>query len=346
MAEKVEGGRREPREVRRLLEERASLSEANWDFSEPSKINACLKKAATTLRNKLAGAIDPGLLALLELLARSEALDARRLHGALADALLAAATTGSVGLTPDHCRKLLYSDREPGSRKPAPNEGFSLVLELDNASEIDGCLVNHQAVWDALNQHLLAKQTLSGSEGTTPGKSAKSFGIFGEPLPPKIGSMPERTLPRVGKVKLFSLSAQTPCQSRYGLIEADACPVGPEVQDRLSAALDWICHADRDGQTWADVSNSCGYKQPALLLAYPSKMPTKRITLSGMMVGRVARSPDTLGSGVRDPIQAGRRDTQRFDGRGSQSHHHRGGHREGRHGARNCSTAASSRRSA
>ncbi len=269
-----------------LIEERASLSEANWDFSEPSKINACLKKAATTLRNKLAGATDPGLLALLELLVRSEALDARRLHGALADALQAAATTGSAGLTPDDCRKLLYSDREPGSRKPAPKEGFSLVLELDNASEFGGCLVNHQAVWDALNQHLLAKQTPSGSEGTTPGTSAKSFGIFGEPLPPRIGSMPERTLPRVGKVKLFSLSAQTPCQSRYGLIESDACPVGPEVQDRLSAALDWVCRDEREGQTWADVSNACGYKQSALLLAYPSKMSAKGPRLSEMMVSR------------------------------------------------------------
>ena len=47
-----------------------------------------------------------------------------------------------------------------------------------------------------------------------------------------IGSMPERTLPRVGKVKLFSLSAQNPCQARYGLIESNACPVSPEIQDR------------------------------------------------------------------------------------------------------------------
>ena len=270
-----------PAKCARLIEERASLSEANWEFSESSKINICLSRAATTLRNELAGTTDPKLLAVLELLARSETIDAVRLHEALSESLHAAATTGSVGLTPDQCRKLLYSDCEPGSRKTAPKEGFSLVLELDDASAFGGYPVSHRAVWDALNDHLLAKQTPS-SPGGTP-----AIGIFGEPLPPKIGSMPERTLPRVGKVKLFSLSGQTPCQSRYRLIESAACPVGPEVQDRLSAALDWICYADRDGQTWADVSNSCGYKQPALLLAYPSKMPTKRITLSGMMVGRV-----------------------------------------------------------
>ncbi len=280
-----------PAKCARLIEERASLSEANWDFSESSKINICLSRAAATLRNELAGTTDPKLLAVLELLARSETIDAVQLHETLFKSLRAAATNGFLGLTPDDCRKILYSDREPGNRKTAPNEVFSLVLELDDASAFDGYPVSHQAVWDALNDHLLAKQ-VSSAPGGTP-----AVGIFGEPLPPKIGSMPERTLPRIGKVKLFSLSGQTPCQSRYGLIESAASPVGPEVQDRLSAALDWVCDADRDGQTWSDVSNSCGYKQLALLLAYPSKMPTKRITLSGMMAGRMRDTQTRLESG-------------------------------------------------
>jgi hypothetical protein len=276
----------DPAKCAGLLEQRDTHREANWDLSDSSKINACLKKAAATLRNELAGATDPGLLALLELLRRSEALDVRRLHEALSCTLLAGVKAGSAGLTPDDCRTLLYSDREPESRKPALNEGFSLVLELDDPSRFDGRPVNHQAVWDAVNQHLIAKQATFTSEGATTSSAAKAFGIFGEVLPPKIGSMPERTLPRVGKVKLFSLSAQTPCQSRYGLIESDACPVGPDVQDRLSAALEWVCSPEREGQTWDDVSNSCGYKQPALLIAYPSKMSAHQPGLSGMMVGR------------------------------------------------------------
>lgn len=275
-----------PAKCAELLTERQARREANWDLSESSKINACLKKAAVTLRSELSGTNDPGILALLELLRRSEAFDARRLHTALDDELRAAATSGSAGLTPDDCRRLLYSDREPGNPKPAPNEGFSLVLELDDASDFGGYPVNHQAVWCALNQHLIVKQTSSPPAPATPGWTANSCGIFGEPLPPKIGSMPERTLPRVGKVKLFSLSAQTPCQSRYGLIESSACPVGPEFQDRLSAALEWVCRAEMEGKTWDDVSNGCGYKQSALLLAYPSKMIADAPGLSGMMVRR------------------------------------------------------------
>ena len=81
-----------------------------------------------------------------------------------------------------------------------------------------------------LNQHILARSAASASSGPDTLQVRKTtnprVGIFGEVVPAKIGSMPEKTLPRVGKVKLFSLSHQTPCQARYGLIEADACPVG------------------------------------------------------------------------------------------------------------------------
>src|SRR5271157_846941 len=37
----------DPAKCARLLEQRETHREANWDFSEPSKINACLRKAAT-----------------------------------------------------------------------------------------------------------------------------------------------------------------------------------------------------------------------------------------------------------------------------------------------------------
>ena len=85
-------------------------------------------------------------------------------------------------------------------------------------------------------------------------------------------------------MKLFSL-ADIPCQQRYGLIESDACPVGPEVQARLSCALQWITDKSRENQTWADVSNSCGYnKQSAVLIAYADKMPATPLHLTGFFV--------------------------------------------------------------
>ena len=287
----MEGRRREPREAQvDLLERRAEHHEVNWDLSESGKINLCLKRAAATLTRQLAEASDRTVAPLLEVLRRSETLDASRLHAALAVLISATTAKGSPELDPDLCLGLLYSDRDPASQKPPTNEGFSVVLELDDPSKFDHP-ANHEVVWRAASQHLVAKQaTPTQADDITPGKAISRRGIFDENLPPKIGSMPERTLPRVGKVKLFSLSHQTPCQARYGLIESDACPVGPEIQDRLSAALEWICREEREGQTWDDVSNSCGYSQPALLLAYPTKMPSGGPRLTEMFVRRSSDS--------------------------------------------------------
>lgn len=96
--------------------------------------------------------------------------------------------------------------------------------------------------------------------------------------------MPERNLPRVGKVKLFSLSHQTPCQARYGLIESDACPVGQEIQSELASAMQWITEKERENETWTDVSDSCGYKQPSLLVAYVTSMPAVHPAATGFFV--------------------------------------------------------------
>lgn len=271
-----------------LLQVRARHREVNWDFSDPSKINLCLKKAASVLRREMEGA-EGSILSILqplaELLKRSESLDAKKLHTSLSDSLFSNLHTGG-SLDPEDLRRLLFSDRKPGDRMPAQKEPFSLVLELDDPSEFGGYPANHQKVWSALNHHIIenaATSQPSNSVSSAPQEGNSRVGIFGEAVPSKIGSMPEKTLPRVGKVKLFSLSHQTPCQARYGLIEADACPVAPELQDRLSAALEWICQEERRGETWDDVSNACGYKQPALLVAYSNKAPTAGIRFAGML---------------------------------------------------------------
>lgn len=288
-----------PEKLAGLLTQRARFREPNWDLTASSKINLCLQGAAALLRRELDGATDPRLAALHELLRRSECLDAVRLHAALADALLAA-TTGSAGIDALDCCALLYSSRESASAKTASNETFSLVLELDDATGFGGYPANHEIAWDALSEHLIRRphSNIGGQK----------LGVFGEVLPDRLGSMAERTLPRLGKVKLFSLNAQTRCQERYGLIESDACPVGPETQDRLSAALEWVCRDERQGETWDDVSGSCGYPQPAILIAYPNKMSRSGMKTAGLFVKRSGDSEAGEESGfenrARDLVKA------------------------------------------
>jgi hypothetical protein len=304
------GAKLQPEERERLAEKAHLVCEANWDFSAKSKVSLCLKEAAWVLLKDLARALlaipdeqlekeapralleqmgieDARLKPLLEILRRSQTLSVEILHQRLGAALLQELVSGSGDVRTDDCLKMLFSSRDLAGNQKATNESFSLVLELADWNEWGGYPANHEAVWGAVNEHLVALQATELSGGACKASSSpgeERVGIFGETIRGPLGTMPERNLPRLGKVKLFSL-ADIPCQHRYGLIESDACPVGPEIQARLSSALQWITDKERENQTWADVSNSCGYnKQAAVLIAYADKMPATPLNLTGFFV--------------------------------------------------------------
>ena len=90
-----------------VLERARSMCEPNWDFSKKSKINLCLVKAAGTLREQLSTAINAELKPLIELLRRSESLDAERLHDGVSHALRTS-VRGRAGTTAEHCVKMLF----------------------------------------------------------------------------------------------------------------------------------------------------------------------------------------------------------------------------------------------
>ncbi len=264
-------------EKRRVGLERArSMCEPNWDFSKKSKINLCLVKAAGTLREKLSAGTKAELKPLIELLRRSESLDGNRLHEGVSLALVDSIVEGRAAFAAEHFLKMFFSNRGKSTTSPTNNQSFSLILELHDTSDFGG-LANHEAVWRAVNAHLIQSPVAGQKDATGKKKvvgTEDRAGIFGDAISASLGAMPERNLPRLGKVKIFSLSAQTPCQGRYGLIESAACPVGLETQGRLAAALQWITEKEREGKTWANVSDSCGYEQPALLVAYAEGMPS------------------------------------------------------------------------
>ena len=270
-----------------LIKELNSLYESNWDFTEKSKISLCLEKAARDLEKLLAGTSDPRLASLMSLLKRSMSLDAKTLHERIDLTLRNALLSVPGGFRVKDCLKMLISNRESEEKNSSTNESFSLVLELADWSTLGSNPANHEVVWTAVNEHLIAKQAdHAAAETRNPlSKNAdKHVGIFGEKIHRPIETMPEKTLSRLGKVKLFSL-ANIPCQRRYGLIESGACPVGPEIQAQLAAALQWITDPNRRDKTWADVSNACGFnKQAALLIAYLDKMPANPPSLTSLIV--------------------------------------------------------------
>ena len=75
------------------------------------------------------------------------------------------------------------------------------------------------------------------------------------------------------------------CQARYGLTEDDACPSDRACGEELAARLEWATHPQREEKTWADVSDSCGFEKPAVLVAYPSTLPADPPGLGAFLAG-------------------------------------------------------------
>jgi hypothetical protein len=255
-----------------LLGSLLAKSQPNWR-DRSRVIDRCLHAAADALMGKLAedtGAVDTVLAPVLELLRRSRLLDAESLHSKLAQWVERAVVEGPPGEPLGLLGQLLFAKEA------------AIVLELADAAHFE-YPANHEAVWAEINCRLLAEAATDGTAAST------GADIFGGPVEAGDAKMPERRLPRLGNVKLRSLSADAPCQARYGLAGSSSCPLGAVGQAALAAALDWATRPERDGVTWADVSGSCGLDMPAVLVAYPSHLPPEPPSLSGFLAGPARR---------------------------------------------------------
>jgi hypothetical protein len=249
------------------LDQLNKRSQPNWQ-DRARTVDQCLKVASQVLLDRLAPLANqtPELAPIQELLRRSSLLGAGQFFEQVASQARQLIIDSPPGSQPAQLVQMLFA-------KPS-----AVVLELADASCFD-YPANHERVWDAINRHLL------GAVVTPNPADSLGRGIFGEPVLPGPEKMPERKLPRLGNVKLRSMTGDAACQTRYRMVEADACPVGKDLRAELAAALDWVTAPQRKQVTWADVSDSCGFDLRALLLAYPASLPPDPPQLSGFLAG-------------------------------------------------------------
>ena len=89
--------------------------------------------------------------------------------------------------------------------------------------------------------------------------------------------LPEVKLPILGGVKLRAMNKESPCQSRYGTIDAASFRVGNESRRRMKGALEWLGDPKREGLTWGRVDGK------ELLFAYPSIIPPTPLKIAGCL---------------------------------------------------------------
>lgn len=214
------------------------------------KLNKCLSHVPKEMEQIIANA-PSAYQALLSLTQRIQKTNLQRFHQQLSDLI-----SKQADLLPFFDLMFFCSGSKPST--------FCLVLEVADRSKFE-YPANHLKVQNWFNQCLLS---FGKNETSSSGKDA--YGSVNNGWQEKFGAI---RMPKLGNVTLRAMTDESPCQFRYGQINATGNPVGVQSRERMSSALSWLSHSDRKKKTWTDISR--GKDEKSLLFAYPSVMPEK-----------------------------------------------------------------------
>ena len=167
-----------------------------------------------------------------------------------------------------------------------PNN-IAITLDLVDQSQF-AYPANHPKVQAWVNDRLLATENIEEGKQGHAGTPDAFGGVEGGGMN---DSFPEIKIPVLGNVKLRAMSSESPCQRRYGLADARSFYVLQPARLEMKTALEWITREERRGKTWCDVSSLGGTS--AMLITYPSELPTEAPELAGLLGGEREQSdPD------------------------------------------------------
>lgn len=150
-------------------------------------------------------------------------------------------------------------------------KNFQVILELSDRERFE-FPANHQEVQRWMNMKFMSSTTKD---------NRTDLDAFGCNASGKGEKYPPVRLPVLGNVILRAMNPESPCQTRYGMIDHHSFPSGEAARKAMKSALEWLGKEERKGKTWCDLSRRM--ERPMLLFAYPSQIPESLPDLAGMM---------------------------------------------------------------
>jgi hypothetical protein len=254
------------KDISKGLAELRKRGKRMWKDPEARRVSECLQTLPKKMR-ALLGAAPEKYISLSVLMERVKNLSVTDLFSQL-DILFERKITESPQRAEDFFDCLFFY-----AGKSSKN--VSIIMELADQSLFE-YPANHPKVQEWVNERLL----LLEDTGTKQPSLTDAFG--------KSRSGWEETFPQVrlsvlGNVVLRAMSHESPCQLRYGSIDAKSFPVGIETRGALKKALEWLSNPKLRGKTWRDISDVSGSR--CVLFAYPSTLPNEIPELASFFGG-------------------------------------------------------------
>ncbi len=155
-----------------------------------------------------------------------------------------------------------YSGKSP--------KNFQVILELADRGDFE-YPATHQEVQRWMNARFMSSFTNDRTD----------LDAFGCNASGEDEKYPQVRLPVLGNVIIRAMNQESPCQSRYGMIDHHSFPAGTDARKGMKGALEWLGAEKLKGKTWCDLSRPMD--RPMLLFAYPSEIPDNLPDLARMM---------------------------------------------------------------
>lgn len=244
----------------KILKSWCSDENNNWDNKHKVKISKCLIEIPNTLNNIICSTEhkDSEVITLIDRLIKVKNADTfqNNLKGYLWDCIKSGESIPTV-------LSILIYEGDLKKKKEYDAGNISIFLDISDWKEYP---VASEKNINWLNNCLtsISKNTLTSN----------SVDAFGKSLTGGDDKLPSVKLPIIADIKLRAMNSESPCQSRYGTIDAFSFPIGDESRKQTKGALEWLGDESREGETWgrADAKE--------LIFAYPSTLPKIPVKLA------------------------------------------------------------------
>jgi hypothetical protein len=251
---------------RTLLREWCAEEKAkNWDAKANKKMDKCLGTIPQELREKCAD-MPNDFAALKNLFERITKLG----NGRSAEffQLLASYIWRALEKDgPDLSLLSVLIHEGSSRRRPEDDRGsVSVFLDIPDWKEYP---VAHEKTIKCINECLLKSGTASSTKNGDEKEDAFGLDSGGDK-----NTLPEVRLPYIGRVILRAMARESPCQYRYGTVDAVSFRIGADSRKRVKGALEWLSDKTREGETWGRADGK------ELLFAYPTVIPKATLKLA------------------------------------------------------------------
>ena len=238
----------------------------NWDKSALRKINLCLSKAVAEIEDQFE-AIPPEYSAIDKLLERAKKIDTKEFHEKLKEQIL-------QSFNDNMCPNIIDMLFQTGKTA----KQIQLIFEINDWAAIGASYpANHPVIQKWMNDRFLHFSTAKRKAGNIEKDAFNESAIGWEE------KLPSVRMSILGDVILRSMSSESPCQNRYGMLDAFSFPIGANARQEMKASLEWLSDETRKGKTWIDLTKRVG--NATILFAYPTQKPETEPELAGLMGG-------------------------------------------------------------